>query len=172
MVSINSKGKATAKRSGYVTITATFGTYHFESYVNVNPKPTVVKTYNIGQTWKVPGQWSLRINSVTEMDERNPYSDVYPDAVYLIDYTYENLGYGDGLYISMDLQRIVDAKGYTGYSYPNDQAYYPQELPVGAKCHAQGIIGVDHAGNFKIYVDQYTNTTYKKYSAIFNIKIN
>lgn len=80
--------------------------------------------------------------------------------------------YGDGLYISMDLQRIVDAKGYTGYSYPNDQAYYPQELPVGAKCHAQGIIGVDHAGNFKIYVDQYTNTTYKKYSAIFNIKIN
>lgn len=172
VVSIDSKGKATAKRSGYVTITATFGTYHFESYVNVNPKPTVVKTYNIGQTWKVPGQWSLRINSVTEMDERNPYSDVYPDAVYLIDYTYENLGYGDELYISMDLQRIVDAKGYTGYSYPNDQTYYPQELPVGAKCHAQGIVGVDHAGNFKIYVDEYTKTTYKKYSAIFNIKVN
>lgn len=179
VVSINSKGKATAKRSGYVTITATFGTYHFESYVNVNPKPTVVKTYNIGQTWKVPGQWSLKINSVTEMDERNSYSDVYPDAVYLIDYTYENLGYTsdfmDGLFIdlcSID-SKIIDSQGYIGYDYPNCPTYYPQEIPVGAKCHAQSCIGVDHKGNLKIYMDMYAGNNYsKKYSAIFNIKVN
>lgn len=179
IVSIDSKGKATAKRSGYVTITATFGTYHFESYVNVNPKPVVVKTYTLGQTWTVPGQWSLRINSVTEMSERNPYSDVYPDAVYLVDYTYENLGYTsnsmDGLFIdlcSID-SKIIDSQGYVGYEYPNSPTYYPQEIPVGAKCHAQSCIGVEHKGNLKIYMDMYAGNNYsKKYSAIFNIKVN
>ena len=187
VVSISSSGKATAKKSGTVFIPARVSTYKFTQSVTVpkpSPTPTpqpqkpVVQTYTLGQTWAVPGQWRLTINSVSEMDERNPYSDLYPAAVYLIDYTYENIGYTsnfmDGLYIDLGSidSKIIDSQGYIGYEYPNSPTYYPQEIPVGAKCHAQSCIGVDHIGNLKIYMDMYAGNDYnKKYSAIFNTPV-
>ena len=63
------------------------------------------------------------------MDERNPYSDLYPAAVYLIDYTYENIGYTsnfmDGLYIDLGSidSKIIDSQGYIGYEYPNSAIF-------------------------------------------------
>ena len=133
----------------------------------------------MGQTWTVPGQWKFTINSVTEMSERNPYSSANPAAVYLVDYTYENIGYHssdfDGLFMSLGLYKYIDSQGYTGYTYPNSPTYYPEEIPVGAKCRAQECIGVNHKGNFKIYIDQYSDNGYSdsdKYSAIFNVTVN
>ena len=146
-----------------------------DSNSSIISKPTV-KTYELGQTWTVPGQWRMTINSVTEMSERNPYTNTNPEAVYLVDYTYENIGYTsshfDGLFMSLGLYRYIDSQGYAGYTYPNSKAYYPEELPIGAKCRAQECIGVNHRGNFKIYVDEYAGNSYTKYSAIFNVPIN
>lgn len=191
IVSINSKGKATAKKAGTAFITAKVSTYEFSQSVTVTvpatptPKPsnnntnnTTTPVFNLGQTWTVPGQWRMTINSVTEMTERNPYSDKNPEAVYLVDYTYENLGYssnGDGLYMSLGLYRYVDAQGYMGYTYPNSPTYYPEVVPIGAKCRAQECIGVNHKGDFKIYIEQYSDNGYSssdKYSAIFNVSVN
>lgn len=185
VVSINSKGKVTAKKAGTVFITAKVSTYEFSQSLTVttpapsnNSNDTTVSTpvFNLGQTWTVPGQWKITINYATEMSERNPYSDKNPAAVYLIDYTYENIGYTDdmmdGLFISLGIERVIDSNGYAGYDYPNAPTYFPQCIPVGAKCHAQSCIAVDHKGPLKVYIDNYAGNSYTKYSAIFNVPIN
>ena len=69
------------------------------------PSSTNQKEYKIGETWVVEGQWKLTVDSVEEVQERNEFSDKQPQAVYIVTYTYENLGYeseySDGLYLSM-----------------------------------------------------------------------
>lgn len=136
-------------------------------------KSTSQDTYKIGESYVVEGQWKITVDSVEETDDRNEYSDKKPTAVYLITYTYENIGYDDdimnGLYISLD-DGIVDSSGKMGYSYPGDISMYPQETPVGASCQAQACIGVDNAGSFKINFYTYDSNG-KKQSAIFEIDV-
>ena len=66
-------------------------------------KSTSQDTYKIGETYVVEGQWKITVDSVEATDERNEYSDKKPNAVYVVTYTYENIGYEsdylDGLYI-------------------------------------------------------------------------
>lgn len=117
--------------------------------------------FEIGETWEVEGQWKITVNSVTETEERNEYSEYDPAAVYQIEYTYENIGYEDqneimnGLFIDLSSYQIVDSAGEMGYSYPNDSKSYPTEVPVGAKMTADVSIGVENAGDFEITVLQY-----------------
>ena len=136
------------------------------------PKET---SYAIGETWTVDGQWSLTIDSVTASNERNEFSEKNPSAVYIIDYTYTNIGYEDnsgimdGLYLDIS-SNIVDNAGFMGYSYPGDITNYPQETPVGASCKAQACVGVDNVGNFKLNVSQYDGNGDKQ-SATFDIAV-
>lgn len=130
--------------------------------------------YKIGETWTVPGQWSLTINSVEETADRNQYEEKQPGAVYIVTYTYENLGYEDdvmnGLFLGLESGNIVDSAGKMGYSYPGDVTLYAQETPVGATCEAQACIGVDNAGSFKIHFSNYDGTDTEQ-SAVFNVEI-
>lgn len=163
-------GLLTAKKAGTAKITATVNKRNLKCTVKVTKKET---EYQIGDTWKVNNEWSVKINSVEETQDRNQFSEKTPKAVYIVTYTYKNLGYDredwDGLYLNID-DRIVDAKGYMGYSYPATRAYFPQEVPIGASCKAQVCVGVDHPGNFKLYVEEYdSNETEQK--AIFNVKV-
>lgn len=127
--------------------------------------------FQVGETWTVDGQWAVTINSVKETEDRNEYADEKPAAVYLVNYTYSNLGYVDntslmnGLYVSFD-SMIVDAEGTMGYTYPGDTTYYPQETPIGASCKAQACIGVDHAGPFTIELELYDGS-YNEHKAKF-----
>ena len=136
-------------------------------------KSTSQDTYKIGESYIVEGQWKITVDSVETTDDRNEYSDKNPAAVYLVTYTYENLGYDDdimnGLYISLD-DGIVDSAGKMGYSYPGDISMYPQETPVGASCQAQACIGVDNAGSFKINFYNYDSNNQKQ-SAVFEIDV-
>ena len=139
-----------------------------------SPVSTAQDEYNIGDTWVVEGLWKVTVDSVEETDERNPYSEYEPSAVYILNYTYENLGYDDdimyGLYISLD-DGIVDSEGKMGYSYPGSITLYPQETPVGATCEAQVCIGVDHPGDFKINFSTY-DSNYEKHSAVFAVEVD
>lgn len=133
-----------------------------------------VEKYTVGQTWEVKGQWKLTINSAFETDYRNEfYSDHSVAAVYIIDFTYENLGYVDsngimdGLYFNLD-DMIVDSNKTMGYSYPGDISKYPQETPVGAQCNGEVCIGVDNAGPFEITVIQYDGNGNKQ-KAVFSL---
>lgn len=138
------------------------------------PDNTVTK-YEIGQTWTVDGQWSLVINSVTATEDRNEFAETNPAAVYIIDYTYTNIGYTDasglmdGLFFNVD-ETIVDSKGIMGYSYPGDIVKYAKETPVGATCNAEACIGVDNAGSFEITVIHYDGNSQKQ-SATFSLNV-
>ena len=146
-----------------------------ESTIEEEETPSIVYDgYHNGETWTVPGQWSLTINFATETSDRNQYSSKNPAAVYVVDYTYQNIGYTDnyldGLYISLD-DTIVDSAGELGYSYPGDQTYYANYTPVGAKCHAESVIGVNHKGAFKIIVSKYDSNSVRQ-TATFVVDVN
>ena len=105
-------------------------------------KSTSQDTYKIGESYVVEGQWKITVDSVETTDDRNEYSDKNPAAVYLVTYTYENLGYDDdimnGLYISLD-DGIVDSAGKMGYSYPGIHKKRLSEPPVRLR-HASVLI--------------------------------
>lgn len=179
IVSVNKKGIVKANHPGTATITGSVLNKKYKCIVTVKdstPSPTE-NSYKIGAVWEVPGQWKVTINSVTETNYRNEYSDLKPDAVYMIDFTYENIGYVDksglmnGLFIDFDLSTIIDSEGYTGYSYPGDITNYAKEIPVGAKCQAQSCIGVSHKGNFKLYYSAFDGNNVER-NAIFEINID
>lgn len=136
-------------------------------------KSTSQDTYKIGETYVVEGQWKITVDSVEATDERNEYSDKKPNAVYVVTYTYENIGYesdySDGLYIDLE-DGIIDSAGKMGYSYPGDVTLYPQETPIGASCEAQACIGVDNPGNFNINFTDYDGNG-EKQSAVFEIAV-
>lgn len=132
--------------------------------------------YKIGETWTVDGLWEMTVTGVTETADRNEYDEREPAAVYIVDYTYTNIGFEDdsglwdGLYLSAD-SSIIDNAGTMGYSYPGNTSYYPQETPVGATCTAQACIGVDNAGSFKLNVSQYDNDG-NNHKATFLVEVN
>lgn len=136
-------------------------------------KSTSQDTYKIGEAYVVEGQWKITVDSVEATDDRNEYSDKKPNAVYVVTYTYENIGYesdySDGLYIDLE-DGIVDNAGKMGYSYPGDVTLYPQETPIGASCEAQACIGVDNPGSFKINFTDYDGNG-EKQSAVFEITV-
>lgn len=130
-------------------------------------------SYKLGETWTVPGQWKITIDSVEETADRNEYADTDPAAVYIVTYTYENLGYEsdfmDGLFVDLS-DGIVDADGSMGYEYPGDITYYAKQTPVGAKCKAQSCIGVDHSGSFQIHYNDYDGNG-TEHSAVFDVEV-
>lgn len=125
--------------------------------------------FSVGDTWEVDGLFKVTVNSVEESDYRNEFDESDPGAVYLITYTYENIGISDELYVDMESQ-IVDSSGKMGSSYPGDYELYPQSVPVGANCEAQACIAVENPGAFKDYVSIYDDD-YNEYSAIFNLDV-
>ena len=130
-------------------------------------------SYSLGETWTVPGQWRITLNEVEETADRNEYADTDPAAVYVLTYTYENLGYEsdymDGLFVDLS-QGIVDAAGSMGYEYPGDVTYYPQETPVGASCKAQICIGVDNPGDFQVHYSAYDGEENEQ-KTVFSISV-
>ena len=138
--------------------------------MNSNPtESTNQDSYAIGETWVVEGLLKLTINSVEEVQERNAYEERQPGAVYLVTYTYENLGKIDDMYISLD-ESIIDSDKKMGYSYPGDITMYPQPVPSGAYCEAQVCIGVDNPGNFTLRHIEYDND-YNECVALFDIDV-
>ena len=132
-----------------------------ESASDTVESPAGQAEYHTGETWVVDGQWELTVTDITETSERNEFSDKNPATVYIVSYTYKNLGYVDangfmnGLFLSID-SSVVDSQGVMGYSYPVTVTDYPQETPVGATCNAQACIGVDNAGlPIKLNIQQY-----------------
>lgn len=132
--------------------------------------------YYIGDTWTVPGQWSMTVDSVELTDYRNPYTERQPEAVYYIFYTYENLGfydetgYWDGLYINLENEMIVDVDGEMGYTYPGEAYLYSEELPIGARCKSEACIGVNHAGDLTFTVIKYDGNN-KKHNVMFKVAV-
>lgn len=172
---VNNDGKVTAADARIVLRIAA-GLEDSKGYVNIaDAEPSTDEdVYKIGDTWRVAGQWELTITGVEKTEVRNEYEEKQPEAVYIVSYTYKNLGYqdeySDGLFFSIDGE-LVDNGGKMGYTYPLSVDYYPTETPVGAYCEAQEVFGVDNAGTFKLYIDKYDDSS-NKHSAVFEIEVN
>lgn len=138
------------------------------------------QTLKIGDTWTVDGQWNLTIDSVQSTEERNPYSDVSPEQVVIVTYSYENLGYKsdimDGLYMDLEPNgdsTCIDATGEMAVSYPANISKYPQETPVGAKCTgAQACVGLMHSSDsFTMNIKKYDGNG-KAQSVTYELKVD
>ena len=107
------------------------------------------KTYDLNEEVTVEtfnSKYTIVINSISEMTERNQFSDKNPAQVFLIDYTYKNIS-GDELYISEMNFQILDEQNEIGYTYPNSVTNYPQSIPEGATCKAQMILAINNHSN-------------------------
>ena len=87
--------------------------------------------------------YSLKINKITTMSERNQFSDKDPAQVILIDYTYTNIASVEDVYLYDSHFKVIDSSGKIGYTYPNSKTYYPQKVPIGVTCDAQMIFGIN-----------------------------
>lgn len=88
--------------------------------------------------------YTLKINKVTTMTERNPFADTNPAQVVMIDYTYTNVASNAEVYISELNFKVVDSTGKVGHIYPNSPMNYPQYIPKGTSCTAQAIFGLEN----------------------------
>lgn len=149
--------------------------------VSSNKNETTEKNLSAGEMWTVDGQWSLTINSITNTEGRNEFSDKTPNQVVLIEYSYENLGYEDkngimdGLYFDLEPgidTNIVDGNGEVAYSYPGNVTTHPQQTPVGAKCvNAQSCIGLNNKSDtITINIKKYdSNGKQQKAKYVLNV---
>lgn len=127
------------------------------------------KEFKVGETWEVDGKFKVTVNSVTATDYRNEFEESNPAAVYVINYTYENIGLKEDLYVDLE-SKVVDNAGKVASSYPGGTEKYPESVPTGAYCEAEATIGVENVGSFKDYVSVYDDD-YNEYSAIFNLEV-
>lgn len=145
----------------------------FESYTPTgNSGPA---TYGVGDTWTVDGEWSLTVTGVTETERRNPIA-TDEAHVYIIDYTYTNLGHGDdttnGLYMSIynmiSGDVLTDSKGASGSISVLDIENGPEDIPVGSTCEAQDAICLENAGEFTLEIRRYDDEG-NSHSATFKL---
>ncbi|MBQ0098488.1 MAG: hypothetical protein KBS62_06115 [Oscillospiraceae bacterium] len=133
------------------------------------------KIYKIGETWTVPDLLSFTITGVKEVQPQPEYNEgLSPEAVYLIDYKYENLGFEDdileGLYMFVS-GNVVDSKNQEGYSYyTTDEIKFPKTIKVGESCEAQDVVALDNKGKFMITMREY-DSMFNEYVATFEIDV-
>ena len=113
--------------------------------------------YHIGDTWTIPGEWSMTLTGAAETGLRNPYFDRQPATVYAVEYTYENLGWDDdndgGLQFALgDGDNVLDCIGEIGYGYPLGTQRSPRQIGVGETCEAQDFVAVNNSGTFRLTV--------------------
>ncbi|MDR1628864.1 MAG: hypothetical protein LBS36_01420 [Oscillospiraceae bacterium] len=112
------------------------------------PEP---QKYSIGETVSVKEGaktlYTLKINSATLTDYRNPYADKDPEQVVIIDYTYENVASTSEIYISSSNFKVIDGDKNVCSTYPALVSDSPKYTPVRARCTAQAAYGLDSDKN-------------------------
>lgn len=129
--------------------------------------------YGLGEWWEVKNQWRLKIDSVSFTDERNRFSDEKPEAVVVIKYTYENLGYeGRSQDLFMRPDNVIDGDKKVVSGYPAGANVNPRPTPVGAIMDgAERSYGLtSDKGEISIHFAQYDNSSNKQ-KAVFVIPL-
>lgn len=117
--------------------------------------------FKVGETWVEDGLWKITINSVTETDRRDEIGeelDRYestPGAVYIVNYTYENIGYEDEITDGLSVYlsgAVMEASGKESqyYYYYLSRLNDPEDISIGHKITAEEAIAVDTPGTFTI----------------------
>lgn len=109
--------------------------------------PDVFKVGDIIEVKTDQGDYTISIDKVEKMKDRNEFSDMKPEEVYKITYTYSNINYSSNLYISEMNFQLIDSQGNIGYSYPGNTDRFPQETIKGARCTAEMVLGAHKGGS-------------------------
>ncbi|MCI6691404.1 MAG: DUF5105 domain-containing protein [Clostridium sp.] len=93
------------------------------------------------------GNYTLTIEGARETEERNEFSDKEVKKVVILDYTYENISFGEkngnDLYIDEYAFQVLDDEGNVLDTYPiYDENRNAKETPIGGKCKASATFGV------------------------------
>lgn len=139
------------------------------------PETPEKTTYGVGETWIVPGQWEITINSATIHNLCNSYSNenngYTNQQVVIIEYTYKNLGIEDGLYLSSVSMDYYDEELETAEIYACTHDKYPKECIIGAKCTAsQAVVLENYSKKITISIEEY-DSDLNKHKALFEIQI-
>ncbi|WFA07810.1 hypothetical protein [Tissierella sp. Yu-01] len=116
----------------------------YTSPVFEGERPSYDNMYSLGDIIEIKtenGDYTLSIDSIELVTDRNQFSEQEPEEVYKIGYTYSNISKEDNLYISDMSFRVIDGNGNMSFAYPGDVTKYPQETIKGAKCSAEAIYG-------------------------------
>lgn len=116
--------------------------------------------YGLDEWWEVEDQWRLKIDSVRFTDERNQFSDKEPEAVVVIKYSYENLGYeGRSQDLFMTPENVIDGEGKVVSTYPAGANVSPKTTPIGAMTEgAEKSYGLtSDEGDIRIHFEKYSN---------------
>lgn len=111
--------------------------------------PSYPGMFSIGEIIEVKtdeGDYTIAIDKVEKLKERNEYSDMKPEEVYRVTYTYSNISYSSNLYLSEMNFQLIDSQGNVGYGYPGNADRYPQETIKGARCTAEMVFGAHKGG--------------------------
>lgn len=117
-----------------------------DSQQNTNNETEESKIFKIGDiaTFTSGGvdMCTIKINSVKSTKERNQFEEKKYEDVVLINYTYENVGDDEDVYISGALNfTVIDEDGNVCDTYPIG-SITPKETPKGAKCTAEEAYGL------------------------------
>jgi len=105
--------------------------------------PEYTGAFKIGEIIEIgtdSGDYTLTIDSVEVVEDRNDFDDKEPIKVFKIGYTYSNIN-KDSLYISDMNFRVIDGNAVMAYTYPGSNTRYPQDVIPGAKTSADMFFG-------------------------------
>lgn len=127
-----------------------------------------------GQPWTVDGLFTLQVDSVKAIAERNTYTAKNPAQVVLITYAYQNIGYVNNdqeLYLAPS--HVVDSSGEMASPYPADIDVYPQPTPVGAKMvGAQAAFSLNHVSKEILISFETYDRTKGRLTATFTLPVS
>lgn len=137
----------------------------------------ITRTYSMGETWIVDGQWEFTVKSITVHSLCNSYAnkmDGYTnEQVILIEYTYKNLGYTGAiqdLYISSIAFDVYDEAGRAVKLYACTHEEIPKECVIGTSCTAsQAYIMPNNNSKVKLVVEKYTSNGQGEKQATFEL---
>ncbi|MTI46311.1 hypothetical protein [Sporosalibacterium faouarense] len=112
--------------------------------------PSYENTFSIGDTIEVKteaGDYTLSIDNIELVTDRNQFAEKDAKEVYKITYTYSNVSLEEDLYISETDFRVIDGNGNMAFTYPGNITKYPQATIKGAKTTAEMIIGTHTEGD-------------------------
>lgn len=137
-----------------------------------------VKTYSVGETWVVDGQWEFTVHSAEKHYMCNKYSDHNDMAqCVIITYSYKNLGYTgtyQDLYINSLSFDVYDAEGEAAETYPCTHAKSAKVCSVGTKCsNAQEAYALyNNSSQTTLIFEHYTSNGLGEQKAIFVIPVS
>lgn len=93
------------------------------------------------------GNYNLTIEGARATDERNEFSEKEVKKVVFLDYSYENISFGEtsgeDLYIDEYAFQVLDDEGNVLDTYPiHDENRTAKNTPVGGKCKASATFGI------------------------------